>query len=256
MNTQRHEPVPQRPRLEISRLTVRFGGLTAIDDVSFEVQPSEIVALIGPNGAGKTTLFNAVCGLLRGSGSISVDGAPAPKGAARLASRGVSRTLQGLGLFSSMSVRENIMLPLAGKPHAPEAVESQLAQLSLSDIADRPVSTLPYPERKRVALARALVTDPRLLLLDEPAGGLGTADIAALDRTVRALAATGRSVLLVEHHVDFVMALADRIVVLDFGRVIARGTPNEVQADPRVEEAYLGVAAATREPESHIGAKK
>lgn len=230
-------------RLDVTDLTVTFGGLTAVDEVSFDVRPGEIVALIGPNGAGKTTVFNAICALVRTRGSIRLDGAPAPRRTAKLSARGVSRTLQGLGLFPGLTVRENVRVPISGRADADSAVAAQLEALDLTDLADRPVAALSYPDRKRVALARALVTDPSLLLLDEPAGGLGAEDIDALADTVRAVAAGGCAVLLVEHHVDFVMRLADRIVVLDFGRVIACGTPDEVRTDPRVEEAYLGISA-------------
>lgn len=230
-------------RLEVSALSVAFGGLTALDEVSFDVRPGEVVALIGPNGAGKTTVFNAVCGLVRRRGEVHIDGMPAPRRTAGLTARGVSRTLQGLGLFAGLTARENVLLPVAGRRDGDARVAAQLDALDLEPLADRPVTALSYPDRKRVALARALVTRPRLLLLDEPAGGLGADDISALGDVVRDVAATGCAVLLVEHHVDFVMGLADRIVVLDFGRVIARGTPDEVRDDPRVEEAYLGVKA-------------
>ncbi len=243
MNSHTTHPTHSDPRLEVDQLTVRFGGLTAVDNVSFDVQPSEVVALIGPNGAGKTTVFNAVCRLLRCAGTIKIDGRVTPRQTPKLGGLGLSRTLQGLGLFSSMTVLENVRLPLVGKLNAIDIATTQLAELDLSHLADRQVSELSYPDRKRVALARALVTDPKLLLLDEPAGGLGNEDIATLSQTVRDVAASGRSVLLVEHHVDFVMDLADRIVVLDFGKVIARGTPDEIRTNPRVEEAYLGVAA-------------
>jgi branched-chain amino acid transport system ATP-binding protein len=230
-------------RLSVEALTVTFGGLTAVDDVTFDVQPGEIVALIGPNGAGKTTVFNAICGLVRRRGIVRIDDQPAPRRTAQLTRRGVARTLQGLGLFAGMTVRENVAVPIAGRADAASAVAAQLDALALTPVADFPVAALAYPDRKRVALARALVTQPRLLLLDEPAGGLGADDIAVLGDTVRAIAAEGCAVLLVEHHVDFVMGLADRIVVLDFGRVISHGTPDVVRVDPRVEEAYLGVKA-------------
>ncbi|MCR2800356.1 ATP-binding cassette domain-containing protein [Microbacterium sp. zg-Y818] len=237
---------PPAPRLAVTDLTVTFGGLTALQDVSFDVAPAQVVALIGPNGAGKTTVFNAVCALVRSRGTIVLDGQAIPARTSALTGRGVARTLQGLGLFDGATVRENVTVPLSGRgtrKNAAARVTAELATHDLLDVADVPVAALPYPVRKRVALARALVTDPRLLLLDEPAGGLGHDDIAALAGTVRATADAGCAVLLVEHHVDFVMSVADRVVVLDFGRVIARGTPDEVRSDPAVEEAYLGLKA-------------
>lgn len=238
------------PRLEVDRLEVAFGGLTALDGVSFTVDDGETVALIGPNGAGKTTVFNAVCALVRPrAGSVRIAGRPAPSKATRLLDAGVSRTLQGLGLFERMTVLENVLVPLssvrAPAARKAERARAALAALDLAPLADRPAETLPYPERKRVALARALATEPSLLLLDEPAGGLGEADIASLAATVRRAADGGCAVLLVEHHVDFVMDVADRVVVLDFGKVVASGTPEAVRADPAVEEAYLGLEAAS-----------
>lgn len=236
------------PRLEVDHLTVTFGGLTALTDVSFTVGDAEIVALIGPNGAGKTTVFNAICGLVRpSSGKMWLSGRPAPTSPTGLLDHGVARTLQGLGLFTGMTVLENVLLPLTSQPDSAgdsvEAARAMLADLDLIGVADHGVDTLAYPDRKRVALARALVTGPRLLLLDEPAGGLGADDIAGLADTIRAVVAGGSSVLLVEHHVDFVMDVADRVVVLDFGEVVACGSPDEVRADPAVEAAYLGVVA-------------
>ena len=246
MTTTSSSTADSPPRLEVSGLTVTFGGLTALDDVSFTVADGETVALIGPNGAGKTTVFNAVCGLVRTRrGEIRVGGVPAPPSATGLLRAGVSRTLQGLGLFERLTVLENVLVPLSGsRRSAPDdlaAAHEVLTTLGLSASGALPAGTLPYPERKRVALARALVTRPRLLLLDEPAGGLGSTDIDRLARTVRAVSGSGCAVLLVEHHVDFVMDVADRVVVLDFGHVIACGTPGEVRRDPAVEEAYLGV---------------
>ncbi|GAA1734110.1 ABC transporter ATP-binding protein [Isoptericola hypogeus] len=251
-------PAPA-PRLEVAGLTVSFGGLTALDGVDLTVGDAETVALIGPNGAGKTTVFNAVCGLVRPtSGSVRIGGAGAPASATGLLGRGVARTLQGLGLFDGMTVLENVLVPATAARVGPRrgarggaapsepraAADAVLERLGLLDVAGTPVEALPYPDRKRVALARALVTRPRLLLLDEPAGGLGAEDIAALAGTVRDVVAGGCSVLLVEHHVDFVMDVADRVVVLDFGRVVASGTPDQVRADPAVEAAYLGLVAA------------
>ena len=233
------------PRLAVESLGVRFGGLTALDDVSFHINAGEIVALIGPNGAGKTTAFNAVCGLVPHQGMVSLDGERMPRRTSALVSRGVSRTLQALGLFESLTARENVAVPLGRRRDAGERAAAQLERLGLAAVADRPVGQQPYPVRKRVALARALVTAPRLLLLDEPAGGLAADEIDELAATVREAAADGCSVLLVEHHVDFVMGLADHIVVLDFGRAIAHGTPAEIRDNPQVEEAYLGVKAAS-----------
>ena len=238
---------PPPPRLSVRGLEVAFGGLTALDGVSFDVRDGETVALIGPNGAGKTTVFNAVCGLVKPrKGTVRIAGRPIPVRPTGLLKAGVARTLQGLGLFERMTVLENVLVPLTALrvPDAVAKAHTTLADLGLADLAARPAGTLPYPERKRVALARALAADPRLLLLDEPAGGLGTADIDALAGLVARMAGSGRAVLLVEHHVDFVMRVADRIVVLDFGRVIASGTPEAVQGDPVVEAAYLGLEAA------------
>ena len=233
---------PGGPSLAVRGLSVRFGGLAALDDVSLHVDPGEVVGLIGPNGAGKTTLFNAVCGLVRpDAGSISVSEQPLPPDPTRLASRGVARTLQGLGLFRGLTARENVLTGCLGASDPGADTQRQLDALGLTAHADRPVGDLPYPDQKKVALARALVAAPRLLLLDEPAGGLGPEDIARLGDLVRHTAATGCAVLLVEHHVDFVMGVCDRVVVLDFGRVIASGTPDEVAGDPAVDEAYLGI---------------
>ncbi|MEU6250379.1 ABC transporter ATP-binding protein [Glycomyces sp. NPDC047010] len=235
---------PSPPRLAVRGLEVAFGGLTALDGVDFDVHPGETVALIGPNGAGKTTAFNAVCGLVKPrKGTVEIDGRPAPAKTTQLLAAGVARTLQGLGLFDRLTVLDNVRVPLVAlrDPDADAKARSTIEDLGLTGLAHRPAGALPYPDRKRTALARALATDPALLLLDEPAGGLGPGDIDALAEVLDGLHC---AILLVEHHVDFVMETADRIVVLDFGRVIAAGTPEEVRNDPAVEAAYLGVEAA------------
>lgn len=227
------------PRLRIHGLGVRFGGLDALVEVGFEVADGEVVGLIGPNGAGKTTVFNAVCSLVRPwTGTIELAGAPAPKRPDRLTAAGVARTLQGLGVLPDLNVLENVLVSVLDRD---DLAREALNRVGLGHRAGEPVGALPYPEQKRVALARALATKPSLLLLDEPAGGLGPADVSDLTAMIREVAAGGCAVLLVEHHVDFVMGVCDRVVVLDFGRVIASGRPDEVRQNPAVQEAYLGI---------------
>ena len=246
--------------LAVRDLTVRFGGVTALDGVSFSVPEGQVCGLIGPNGAGKTTLFDCVSRLTRPrSGSIAVAGRDVtPLGPHQVAALGVARTFQHLGLVPTLSVRDNVMLGThpSGPPgflssalrlpalrsrdrDAAERTDAVLDRLGLGAIAAHPATGLPYGTLKRVELARALAGRPALLMLDEPAGGLSSAEVdelAALIEDVR----TGLSVLLVEHHMGMVMRLSDTVVVLDFGRVLATGTPDEVRADPRVVEAYLG----------------
>src|SRR5690242_542042 len=247
--------------LRIDGVTVRFGGLTALDGVSLGVAPGEVVGVIGPNGAGKTTLFNIICGFVRADeGEVTWDGRSLhnvrPHQLARL---GIARTLQGVGLFTGLTAIENVMagaertrragLPSAlfGLPSSDRderalraAAMEALDTLGVADVANRPPGALPYPVQKRVALARALVSRPRLILLDEPAGGLGGDDMEELGERIRALRGD-MAVLLVEHRVDLVMAVCDRVAVLDFGKRIAHGTPAEVRSDQRVVDAYLGV---------------
>ena len=249
--------------MAVENLTVRFGGVTALEDVSLEIGPGEILGVIGPNGAGKTTLFNAICGFVSpDAGTIRRHGAPLQTiQPHHLAGHGISRTLQGVGLFPKLTVLENVMVgatrfrrartitSLLALPRSDsderqlrERARRALEAVDALDVADRLPTELPYPIAKRVALARALVAEPELLLLDEPAGGLGEEDIRNLADSLRNLK-TRCSVMLVEHHMDLVMAVCDRLVVLDFGRVIATGDPATISEDPTVLEAYLGVEA-------------
>ncbi|MFI5560015.1 ABC transporter ATP-binding protein [Amycolatopsis japonica] len=250
---------------EMSGVSVTFGGLVALSDVSLTVAPGRVLGVIGPNGAGKTTLFNVACGFVRpDTGTLTWRGTePRRLRPHHLAGLGIARGLQELGLFDRMTVLENVLVG-AGR-HAKsgfwtsllgltkdekaltERAMTQLKDFGIADVAHRYPTSLPYPVRKRVALARALVSEPDLLLLDEPAGGLSSAEIDEIGTLVRGL--TERmSVMLVEHHMDLVMRVCDEIVVLDFGRVIARGAPDEIRADPAVQAAYLGeeVAGADR----------
>jgi branched-chain amino acid transport system ATP-binding protein len=245
--------------LSIKSLSVSFGGLKALSDVNLELDRNEVVGLIGPNGAGKTTLFNALSGLADvESGSLEINGKshkwPKPH---QLIDLGISRTLQGVGLFPELTVLENVMvgdykrarsglissaLGLSGRDEAKlkQRAMTALERVYTSGIAGRRADSLPYPVTKRVAIARALVSEPKILLLDEPAGGLGAQDIEWMNSLIHNLAAQC-SVILVEHHMDVVMNVCDRLYVLNFGQVIASGEVETVRRDPSVVAAYLGV---------------
>jgi branched-chain amino acid transport system ATP-binding protein len=251
----------ETPALVADGVTVRFGGLTALDEVSLTVPSGGVVGVIGPNGAGKTTLFNVICGFVRPTaGTLRLHGRPLRRHRPhQLARLGISRTLQGLGLFPNLSVLDNVTAgagrharagfgsALFGLPRSDrderqlrDRARQVLTDLGADDYRDRMPGELPYGIAKRVALARALVAEPDLLLLDEPAGGLAAREIDELGELVTTRLRGQLSVLLVEHHMDFVTTVCDSVVVLDFGRVICTGTPEEVRADPRVTEAYLG----------------
>jgi len=227
--------------LALHQIGVRFGGLVALDGVSLRVPPGRTVGVIGPNGAGKTTLFNVVCGFVAPTaGTITLDGRPLRPRPHRLARLGIARTLQGVGLFAGLTVLENVMVGAEHAGRNPETAWEALERCGVAPQAHTLPGGLPYAVRKRVALARALVAQPRLLLLDEPAGGLGADELAELAELIKDLPC---AVLLVEHHMDLVMAVCDEILVLDFGKPVAHGSPAEIRTDAAVVDAYLGAAA-------------
>ena len=250
--------------LAVQGLTIRFGGVTALEDVSFDVPRGAICGLIGPNGAGKTTLFNCISRLYDpDAGSIVFDGLPLLSCAKHeLALLGVARTFQNVALFATMTVRENICvgahgmsrggflanalaMPLAKREEARivEHADALIEEFGLKAFADRPAGALSFGVRKRVELARALAKAPKLLLLDEPAGGLNHSEVDVLADEIRGIRdRRGVAVLLVEHHMNLVMRVSDQVVALDFGRVIANGKPEEVRANREVVRAYLGSA--------------
>jgi branched-chain amino acid transport system ATP-binding protein len=251
--------------LRVEDVGVRFGGIVALDGVSFEVRRGEIVGLIGPNGAGKTTLFNCLSRLYEcDRGSISFAGRPLGGVARhRIAALGIGRTFQNLALFRSMSVLDNVMVGrhcrsrggfFANAVHLPIVRREEdgarararefVRLLGLEAVAERRVADLPFGTQKRVELARALAAEPKLLLLDEPASGLNHEEVGELGRLIRSIRdRLELTILLVEHHMNLVMSISDRVVALNFGRKIAEGTPAEVRSHPELVKAYLGAAS-------------
>jgi len=248
--------------LDVRGVTVRFGGLTALDGVSLTAAGQQVTGIIGPNGAGKTTLLNVLCGFVRPqAGIISFGGRELGRlRPHQLAGLGIARTLQGTGLLHGLSVVENVMVGAASKRRAGfwsalgglpfsdiderrlrDQAMRALDRLGVADLADDMPAALAHGPRKRVAMARALVAQPRLLLLDEPASGLNEAELPGLGALISELARDA-SVVVIEHRMDLVMSVCEHIFVLDFGKVIAAGTPAEIQADPAVTAAYLGEA--------------
>jgi branched-chain amino acid transport system ATP-binding protein len=248
--------------LSISNLTVEFGGLRALDDVFLNLESNQVVGLIGPNGAGKTTLFNAICGLVKPtSGTLTLNGQAHDWPATHdLTSLGISRTLQGVGLFPDLTVAENVMIGAQKFAHTGlisagfgrnkkderalrERAHWALERVYAGSLSDKRADSLSYPDTKRVAIARALVSEPTILMLDEPAGGLGAQDIDWMNDLIRNLR-SAMSILIVEHHMDVVMSVCDQLYVLNFGEVISSGSSETVRRDPAVIAAYLGTGVA------------
>jgi branched-chain amino acid transport system ATP-binding protein len=237
--------------LDVEEVSVQFGGLLAVDEVSLRVEPGRVTGLIGPNGAGKTTLFNVITGLQTPTGGrVTLDGKDVtrtrPHRRARL---GIARTFQRLEAFGSLSARENVLVALEMRRRwatehydAGRVADELLAMVGISGVAQSKVEALPTGTARLVELARALATDPKILLLDEPSSGLDERETDALGALLGRLVAEGLGVLLVEHDMPLVMETCAFINVLDFGRIIARGTPDEIQGDPSVQRAYLGTA--------------
>jgi branched-chain amino acid transport system ATP-binding protein len=252
--------------LAVEGVTMRFGGVTALENVSFDVAHGAICGLIGPNGAGKTTLFNCISRLYDPhAGTVFFDGRPLASFARHeIAALGIARTFQNVALFSTMTTRDNVRvgahamarggflvnalaLPLAAREERrlADRADALIEEFRLDAVAERPVGELPFGVRKRVELARALAIGPKLLLLDEPAAGLNHEEVDGLAAEIRGIRdRRGVAILLVEHHMNLVMRVSDQVVALDFGRVIADGPPDTVRTHPEVVRAYLGSAAA------------
>lgn len=247
--------------LEVCSLTQRFGGITALEDISFSVRKGEITGVIGPNGAGKTTLFNIVTGIYtQTSGSVALEGADiSSQPAEKLASKGLVRTFQNIELFGNMTVLENVMLGLHTRSscgllscmfkmpwHLREERQIRAAALEwldycgISDLADQKASNLPFGKGRLLEIARAMAVKPRILLMDEPAAGLNNRETVELARLIRRIRESGVTVVLVEHDMELVMDICDRIIVLNLGRKLAEGTPREIQENSAVIAAYLG----------------
>lgn len=243
--------------LSTSRLSVSFGGVRALVDVDIEVQPGELVGLIGPNGAGKTTLIDAISGFVAHEGTVSLLGRDITNASPTVRARmGLTRTWQAVELFDDLTVRENLTVAarhpsvtetlkelFTTSTSSPRAVEEALERFGVGALAEVTPSELTQGQRKLVAVARALAARPRLLCLDEPAAGLDEHESAAFGAQLRQIVDDGTPALLIDHDMGLVLGICDRVVVLEFGEVIATGTPGEVRADPNVVAAYLGSAA-------------
>jgi branched-chain amino acid transport system ATP-binding protein len=261
------------PVLAATGVTMQFGGLTALKDVSFGLTEGEIIGLIGPNGAGKTTLFNCLTGLYSPTaGTVALRGRSLPQDPARVTEQGVARTFQNIRLFPSMTAEENVLVgrhvrmkqsPLSSLLHGPrfrrseaEAAERTaklLAFVGLTRFSDELARNLPYGDQRRLEIARALATDPAVLLLDEPTAGMNAQETEATRQLIFAIRDLGVSVVVIEHDTKFIFTLCDRVLVLVQGEVLVEGTPDEVRGDPRVVEAYLGAPPDEIEAQIHRG---
>jgi ABC-type branched-subunit amino acid transport system ATPase component len=231
--------------LVLDGVSVRYGGVVALDRVSLTVTPGETLGLIGPNGAGKTTLINATTGIATLTGGTIFLGTRRLNGLPphRISRAGIARTYQNIRLFGALDVRTNLAAGAYAQPGrlTDDAARALLERAGVSHVAlDAPASALPYGDQRRLEIARALASQPTVLMLDEPAAGMNPIETAHLVETIRALAGTGIGILLIEHDMTLVRAACDNVVVLNFGEVLARGTPGEIANDPAVVEAYLG----------------